>query len=252
MTKGESSLRPQCTVGKEGSLSGTGLHTGLAVSLTIKPAPPGTGIVFQRTDADGLPLIRADVSSIMETRRSTTLGRNGVQVKTVEHLLAAIWALGLDNVSIHLDGPEVPAFDGSALTFVETLLELGVKHQDIGVMTHTLSSPLCLALDDAYILALPTDGGLSFTYVAEFPHPLIGMQRFDLMLDPECFAREIAPARTFGFLEEVQELYANDLARGASLQNRMQIRWDANRGSQNQPQSQCRVRKKSCGTIKTG
>jgi UDP-3-O-[3-hydroxymyristoyl] N-acetylglucosamine deacetylase len=207
----------QKTIARPLTVSGIGLHGGQPVTMTIYPAAANQGLKFIRTDLPGRPQVRAHFSQVVDTTRATTLGEGPVSLATVEHLLAAFVGLGIDNAVIEVDGPEVPIMDGSAAPFVELLLEAGsslLTWPRAYLMVHR---PVELSNGDGWMRVAP--GQLRISYDIDFPHPLIRRQRYSVALEADNFRREIAPARTFGFLKEVQYLQSRGLARGGSLEN---------------------------------
>ncbi|MGO9612962.1 MAG: UDP-3-O-acyl-N-acetylglucosamine deacetylase [Dissulfurispiraceae bacterium] len=209
-------MRLQRTLKKQVLFRGIGLHTGKHTTVKLKPAPRDTGIVFYRTDKGAL--IRASIASVGETAFATTIGLNGVRIKTVEHLLAAASGLGIDNMVIEVDGPEVPILDGSSTHLVEMILEAGIAKQGKERPVLKITRPLMYKDAHARITALPYEG-MRISYYIQFNHQLLGEQEYSLELTEENFIREIAPARTFGFLQDVETLRANGLAKGGSFDN---------------------------------
>jgi UDP-3-O-[3-hydroxymyristoyl] N-acetylglucosamine deacetylase/3-hydroxyacyl-[acyl-carrier-protein] dehydratase len=206
------------TVARATQLDGVGLHLGVPCRLTFLPAPSGAGIVFRRADLPGSPLIAARVEQAVLTERRTQLGREPVAVHTVEHVLAAILARELDDVVIELSGPEPPVMDGSAQPFVEALREAGIAEQPGDVQYLRLPSPVRVCDGDSVYEAVPSSA-FELDVTIDFPHPLIGKQRGEYQVTSESFERELARARTFGFVHEVDALRAKGLIRGASTQN---------------------------------
>jgi UDP-3-O-[3-hydroxymyristoyl] N-acetylglucosamine deacetylase/3-hydroxyacyl-[acyl-carrier-protein] dehydratase len=208
----------QKTIASTQELSGVGLHTGATAGLRLTPAAAGAGIAFQRTDLPGAPRIEAAAARVVDTDRGTTLGAGDVQVHTVEHLLAALAGSGVDNVLVELSGPEVPIVDGSARPFVDLIERAGVEEQDAPVITISPSEPFALQEGDSSYVVTPASA-FEVSATIEFDHPLIGRQFSSYRIDPASFTREIAAARTFGFIGEVEELRGRGLARGGSLEN---------------------------------
>jgi len=199
-------------------LVGVGLHGGRVVHLTLCPAPPGSGICFVRTDLPHRPRIPAQLEYVVSGKYATVLGQDGAVVSTVEHLLGALWAMGVDNAVVELDGPEVPIGDGSALPFVEMIRRAGLCEQPYPRNPLEILEPLEVRRGGAEISLLPS-GELEMTCTIHFErHPLAIQSRY-LRLSPETFSREIAPARTFAPLEEVEVLRRHGLAQGGSLEN---------------------------------
>jgi UDP-3-O-[3-hydroxymyristoyl] N-acetylglucosamine deacetylase len=213
------------TIKKEVSFSGIGLHSGVPVTMRWLPAPAGSGIVFKRTDL-GSFLIPVSSAHIVSTLYSTTIGIGGVQMQTVEHLLAALYAMGIDNLFIEIDGEEVPIGDGSAAPFVTLLNEAGQQEQDRIRHCIKIVDPITLTdkvktQTSEVTKSIRVTPGASFqvSYTIAFHHPLIATQSYVYRHSPEAFIREIAPARTFGFLKDVKRLLEQGLAQGGSLEN---------------------------------
>ena len=197
--------------------SGVGLHTGQTAMMRILPAPAGRGIVFRRMDLDNFEL-RADVGSVERVAYATTLMSRGVWISTVEHLLSALYALGIDNAVIELDNFEVPILDGSALPYTEAIRQVGITQLQAPRMYVRIEKPFVLEENGKSIAIYPSDS-LSLEYEIGFPHPLIGDQKLEVKITPENYRALIAPARTFGFYHEVEALQAAGLVRGGSLDN---------------------------------
>jgi UDP-3-O-[3-hydroxymyristoyl] N-acetylglucosamine deacetylase len=209
-------MRLQRTLKQEVSFEGIGLHTGGYSKVCIKPAPRDSGILFLRTDKD--VSIRASVSAVSDTAFATTLGYNGAKIRTVEHVLAALSGLGIDNATIEVSGPEMPILDGSSLELTELIIKNGIAKQSKKRPYIKITSPLSLTDGNAEIAVFPYNGR-RVTYRIHFNHHLLGEQTLSLDLTEENFAMEIAPARTFGFLKDVEYLKANGFARGGSFDN---------------------------------
>jgi len=216
----------QTTIASEVSLSGTGLHGGLETTLVFKPAEPNTGVRFTRTDLEGCPEIEVNASNAVEAAdnsRRTVLRRGDVEISTVEHVLAAVRGLGLDNVRIEIDSPEAPEPDGSSAPFVEVLRKAGRVRQDAPRKYIEIKKPVTVSEGGVDLVALPHQG-LRITYTLDYDHPMIGVQHasFDISCE-ETFEREIAPARTFALLKEVEILRGRGLIKGGSLENSVVI-----------------------------
>lgn len=208
----------QTTLASVTRYSGIGLHSGRSASITLRPAPAGTGIVFARTDLPGSPRVRACTANVTGTMRATTLEDGTAKVFTVEHLLAAFAAMGVDNCLVDIDAVEPPVADGSSLPFVRLIQEVGVVEQDEPVSIFSVKETIAVRLPDKFIAIMPYDGfRISFTSVN--PHPMLGVQFGDFELTPSIFETEIAPARTIGFMHEVEALKAQGLALGGTLEN---------------------------------
>jgi len=211
-------MNSQRTLRRPVSCSGIGLHSGNKVTLSLKPAPADYGIRFQRSDLGGLE-IPATVTHLGGIRLATGLTREAVSVETVEHLLAALTALGIDNCIVELNTPEVPIMDGSAAPFVYLILnEAGVKRLSAPKKFLKVVRPISLSQGDKRIALYPSDH-FKVTYSISFDHPLIRHQSRTMKITDETFVEEIAPARTFGFLKEVEMLRQKGLALGGSLDN---------------------------------
>ncbi|MCC6769936.1 MAG: bifunctional UDP-3-O-[3-hydroxymyristoyl] N-acetylglucosamine deacetylase/3-hydroxyacyl-ACP dehydratase [Gemmatimonadaceae bacterium] len=206
------------TILGEASLAGIGLHLGLPCTLTFRPAPSGSGIRFARVDLAGTPTIRADVSVAVETERRTQLGEGPEALHTVEHVLAAVAALQIDDILIEMDGPEPPILDGSAGPFFRALEAAGIAPQGGRVEVLSLSAPIRVEHGESWYEAYPADA-LSLEVAIDFPHPLIGQQRGRYAITPAAFATELADARTFGFAHEVAYLRERGLIKGGTTEN---------------------------------
>ena len=211
-------MHSQQTLAEKVTCSGKGLHSGAEVSLTLRPGRANTGVVFVRTDLGGAE-IPATPGSVCSMYRATTLGREEVAVATVEHLLGALSALGVDNVRVELDGPEVPVLDGSAAPFVDLVRTAGVFRQ--GELRPQLRiRERVEVVDGLRRISVEPCEAFAIHYVIDFDHPAIGRQEVELpVLDAESFERELASARTFGFLDEVAALREAGLGRGGDLDN---------------------------------
>lgn len=210
-------MNRQTTINEAVRFSGIGLHSGCRVSMEIQPAPEESGIVFCRTDLDGFPIpARADL--IANVSYATTLMRKGVLVSTVEHVLSALYGLGVDNARILIDNLEVPIMDGSALPFTEAIRNVGLKRQSAPRRMLKIRRPVHHTLGDKTISAEPGDS-LEVAYGIDFQHPLIGRQEASYRIDPEDYHRHLAPCRTFGFLRDISHLKENGLIQGGSLDN---------------------------------
>jgi len=203
----------QATLRKTLEFSGIGLHTGQHAAIEVRPAPPGDGITFVL----GTTRVPALVENVVDTSRATVLGSSGASVSTTEHLLSALFAMGVTNAEIVVDGPEIPARDGSAAEFVEAIVACGVESQARPRKILELDASCVLRAGDRMIAAFPAPA-FRVRFVADFPPP-IGTQYFDGEIDPERYRSEIAGARTFAYLHEVEALWARGLGRGGSLEN---------------------------------
>lgn len=208
----------QRTLKKPVSIHGVGLHSGKPVSLQLLPARPNRGVFFIRTDLPGRPEVNASYKNVINTQLATTLGTDGgVSVATVEHLLAALQGMHIDNVAIEVDGPEVPILDGSSLPFVKAIEEAGIATQIQKNSLLVLKRKVELKINEKWAVAEPCDR-LEILATIEFDHPSIGFQEFKYIEGETSFA-QLAYARTFGLLKDVERLKAMGLARGGSLEN---------------------------------
>jgi UDP-3-O-[3-hydroxymyristoyl] N-acetylglucosamine deacetylase len=201
---------------QEVNFEGIGLHTGRHAKVCLKPAPRDTGVLFIRKDKE--LAIKASIGSVTDTAFATTLGLNGGKIRTVEHILAAIAGLGIDNVFIEVSGPEIPILDGSSIELTQLILNGGIAKQSKKRPYIRITNPVVLTDGHAEIAAFPHEGR-RITYRIHFHHHLLGEQKLSMELTEENFALEIAPARTFGFLKDVEYLKANGFARGGSFDN---------------------------------
>lgn len=210
-------MQNQTTLKEVTSCVGIGLHSGRKVTLTLKPAPGDSGIVFTRLDEDGLS-IPATAEHLSHINHATCLAREGVRIETVEHLLAAFHALGIDNVVVELDGPELPIMDGSAAPFIYLIHEAGIRKLPAHRRVLKVTRPISVTDGRRSIAAYPCDS-LRLSYTINFDHPLLRHQEYSIEIDESSFVDEIAPARTFGFLKDVELMRQSGLALGGSLDN---------------------------------
>jgi len=217
----------QTTLAAPARLSGVGIHGGLPVNLAILPAPADSGVVFVRTDvADEKHAIPALADRVCDTRLATVIGNDaGTTVSTVEHLMAAFAGLGVDNARVELDGPEMPILDGSAADFTAALDAAGRVELDAPRQFIQILAPIIVDGPGKRAALVPADR-FELSVEIIFDAPAIGRQQLDLAVDPASFRAEIAPARTFGFIAEVEQLRAMGLGRGASLENTIVVDGD--------------------------
>ena len=211
----------QHTLKGSATVKGVGLHTGEPVTLTLRPAPIGHGYKFQRTDVPGEPIIDADADLVVSTERGTTLGKGDVRVNTTEHVLSALYALGVDNCLLQLSGPEVPIMDGSALPFVEAIESVGLEEQNAKRDWYELTEPIWFETKErgTEMLGVPAPGGeFRLTVMVDYNSPVLGTQHAS-MYRAEEFKQEIAPCRTFVFLRELEVLAKAGLIKGGDLNN---------------------------------
>jgi UDP-3-O-[3-hydroxymyristoyl] N-acetylglucosamine deacetylase len=210
-------LEYQNTIAAPARATGIGLHTGVPVNIRLLPAPSKRGIVFRRIDLNGFE-IEAQARNVARVSYATSLMKRGVLISTTEHLLSALVGSGVDNVVVEIDNLEVPIVDGSALPFVRLIAEAGLRRQRARRRYAKILKPVEVA-DGAKRIAVYPSSRLKITYGIRFPHPLISSQDFQFTPGNGSYASEIAPARTFGFVEEVEALRKNGLVRGGSLEN---------------------------------
>jgi UDP-3-O-[3-hydroxymyristoyl] N-acetylglucosamine deacetylase len=219
----------QTTLRHPVAVSGIGVHSGLPVTLTLHPADDDAGIVFQRIAADGSieREVRADVRAVTATEFATVLGdAEGPLCSTAEHLLAALRGLYVDNVVVEIDGPEVPIMDGSAAAFVDAIDQAGLTARALPRRYIEVIKPVSVSKDGAYGELRPYQHGFRVEAEIDFDHPLIGQQALSLDIEPDTFRREIARARTFGFMRDVSKLWSAGYALGASFENTLVVSED--------------------------
>ena len=214
------------TIAAEASLSGTGLHTGALTRVRCLPGEPEQGVVFRRSDLAGAPEIPARVGDVADTERRTVLENGVARIETVEHLLAAVAALELDDLVIELDGPEPPILDGSFAPWLELLTGAGTRTHAGEPVCFRVTQPFTVRQGDASYTVAPAER-LRLSATIEWNHPLIGRQSGSWEITPEEFRRELAPARTFGFSAEVDALRSRGLLKGGSLDSAVVLSGDA-------------------------
>jgi UDP-3-O-[3-hydroxymyristoyl] N-acetylglucosamine deacetylase/3-hydroxyacyl-[acyl-carrier-protein] dehydratase len=209
----------QHTLSQSISISGTGLHTGILVDMTLHPANPGFGIQFQRVDLPNQPVIKADCDLVTDTSRGTTLQVGDAKVSTVEHILAALVGLGVDNLLIELNGPEIPIMDGSSAPFIEAIEKVGVLEQDAAKAWYSIDENIFHYDEDKRVemVALPALD-YQITTLIDFNSPVLGTQHAALKTIKD-FKAEISPCRTFCFLHELETLLEHDLIKGGDINN---------------------------------
>ncbi len=213
----------QRTIKSEVTISGIGLHTGKAVTLTLRPAPENHWFKFRRIDLEDQPIVSVDADNVTDTSRGTTISENGASVSTIEHLMAALIGLQVDNVLIDLDGPEVPILDGSSNVFVEKLTEVGFADQEADRDFYEIKENIHYSEPDrkVEIVGMPLDG-YRLTCMIDFNSPVLGSQHASISAIDE-FQKEISSSRTFCFLHELETLVNNDLIKGGDLSNAIVI-----------------------------
>ena len=206
----------QTTIKKSVELVGIGLHKGSPVKLRLEPLESNSGIVFYRSDVDvSIPLIPENV---VDTKMATVIGKDGYVISTIEHLLSAIYAYGIDNLRVVVDADEVPVMDGSSASFCMILDEAGIQQLDIPKKIMIIKKDVEIKEGEKYVKLSPSPD-LNYDFTIKFPHPIIQKQAYILKFTKESYKNEIARARTFGFLHEVQYLRSKGLALGGSLEN---------------------------------
>jgi len=208
----------QKTIRKMAQVEGVGIHSGEKATLTFRPAPANTGVYFVRADLPGKPFLKVSATNVQAVSYQTTLGGPAFKVATIEHCVSALSALRIDNIYIELDGPEIPICDGSAQHFLAALLKAEPIELDEPRKYCYITEPISYTEGDKTAYVLPYHG-LRITLSIEFPHPVIGAEKIDLEINEQTFIREIANARTFGFMKDVEALKAAGLGKGGSLEN---------------------------------
>ncbi len=210
-------LKYQRTLRKKAQFEGVGLHTGYSVRLTLAPAPPDSGIRFRRTDLKNFE-IEAVRPHVAKVSYATTLMKKGVMISTVEHVLSALYGLGIDNLFLDIDSMEVPILDGSCRSFVNEIRKIGLVEQDALRKYMVIEKPIEVRQDKKVAGVYPGPIPRA-TYIIDFEHKAIGYQKIQIELTPESYCRELAEARTFGFVSDVEYLKSLGLIRGGSLEN---------------------------------
>src|ERR1043166_4704932 len=216
----------QTTLRKRTSIAGTGVHSGLPVTLTMSPADADTGVVFVRCGVNGQPEreLRATARSVTDTELATVIGdESGVFGSTVEHVMAALCGLGVDNCIVEIDGPEAPIMDGSAGPYVTAIDQAGIVSLPAPRRYFKVLKPVRVTKGDAFGEFKPYDRGFRVDLEIDFDHPLIGRQSLAVEVEPAIFRREVARARTFGFMRDVSKLWSAGYALGASLENTLVV-----------------------------
>jgi len=216
----------QRTISRVVEYAGIGLFTGEEVKLRFKPSPANTGINFVRTDIEGHPKIPASVETVSDSTRQMSLERKGVGIKSIEHLMAALAGLGIDNIEIESNGNEVPAGDGSALLFTQLLKGTGIVPLEKPKNTFFLKEELKVSDGDASIIALPYDKGLSLSYILDFNGSFLNRQCFEIELTEDNFSTQIASARTWGLRSVIEEFKKKGLGKGVTDDNSLILHED--------------------------
>lgn len=208
----------QQTIGSEITYKGNGLHSGVPVTMTLKPAPINTGVVFVRTDIENKPSVHAHISNVTNTMRQTTLENGEAKVCTVEHVLSALYSMKIDNCYVEMDSAEPPVADGSGKVFAEMVIEAGIVKQAAKRHVHKIKQAHAVYDGDRYVAIIPYDG-LRITFTSINSHPLLGTQVADYEITEDTYLKEIAGARTIGFMHEIEQLKAMGLGKGGNLEN---------------------------------
>jgi len=208
----------QRTVGAKVSCTGIGLHSGQKIDLTINPAEPGTGIYFVRTDLPDQPRIQAHATNVSATNNNTTIGSGVEVVHTVEHLLAVLFGLGIDNALIEINGPEVPIMDGSGASFLFLIREVGIRELNTSKKFLKITDTIKISHNNSWIEIHPCEH-FEIESTIMFPHPVISEQSFSIKMSCQNFIKKIVRARTFGLLRDVDSLKRKGLIKGGSLEN---------------------------------
>ena len=211
-------MRPQHTLSQAISCKGVGLHTGHPVTLTLRPAAPDTGLVFVRHEAGKSVSVKASVCNLIPTELCTAISVNGTSIKTIEHVLSALVGLEVDNAYVEVDAPEVPVMDGSAAPFVQLIKAAGIVPQNRRQPFLKITKPIEVS-DRGRRVRIEPASNSQITYTIQYNHPLIQTQTYTFDWSVSAFEQEIADARTFGFLQEVEMLWARGLAKGGTLDN---------------------------------
>lgn len=199
-------------------ISGTGLHSGNKVEVILHPSEEGSGIVFSSNGET----IHGLAKNVVSTDRGTNLGRNGTRFQTIEHLMAALNGLGIDNACVEVQGSEMPALDGSSMPYVDAICAAGIVELPKKRSVIKLTEPVWVVRNDSFIVAVPSNE-LKITYVLKYEHPMVGTQTATFIITESNFRQEIAPARTFVMYEEVAALVSQQLAQGGSFENAIVI-----------------------------
>src|ERR1051325_922624 len=215
----------QHTIRKPVSATGIGLHTGNPVTLTLKPAPADSGILFKRMDLEDQPVLEARIENVVETVRGTTLGKGNTKVHTVEHILSAAAGMGVDNLLVEIDANEPPIADGSAQQFVKLIQEAEIEDQETPRFPLRLQEVIHFSRNGTTMIALPSDRFMVSCTCSDDRNRLV--QYLRLTIDSEVFEQQICSARTFCFFEEIEWLFGKGLIKGGSLENAVVIREDA-------------------------
>ena len=218
-------MEKQKTIASQVSLNGVGIHTGNKANVTFKPADVDAGVTFIRTDISGAPRIKANVGSLLQAHKSSrrsSIGHDQAEVQTVEHLMAALSSLGIDNIDIYIDNNEVPGLDGSSVNFVEAIEKAGTVQQDKLRYVYTVKEPICIQEGSSSIMILPAKE-FKISYTLNYDHPMLAAQFLEIAVNTESFRASLSSARTFCLESEAGELQSQGLGLGASYDNTLVV-----------------------------
>jgi len=218
----------QKTIQQAVTLKGKGIHTAQEASVTFRPLAADMGVIFQRVDLPDKPMIKADINSALSVKkhaRRTTIGGQGVEVHTIEHVMAVFSCLGVDNVLVEISGAELPGMDGSAYPYVEAIKKAGLVEQGAARRTFKVTAPLFVDDERSSIVVVPAQD-FRISYTLSYDHPLVGDQYLELKIDAETFEKEVAPARTFCLFEEASQLMKDGMGKGANYDNTLVVSKD--------------------------
>lgn len=225
MTILDKEKKRQKTLKNEITIEGIALHSGQEAVIKLKSAAADTGIIFYRSDLEEKIKIPAAPDSVVNLLRNTTIGSKEIKeakISTIEHLMAAIWGTGIDNLIIEVSGPEIPVIDGSAFPYYQKIMENGLKKQQKNRNVYKIKEAIYVREEDSYLAIFPYDG-FKISYTLDYAHPVIGSSYFEFDAEKLDFAENISKARTFGFASEVEKLHEQGLALGGSLDNAVLI-----------------------------
>jgi len=218
-------MEQQLTIKNAVEIEGVGLHTGARTRMRLLPAEQNAGISFIRVDLPGKPVIRANISNVMESSRKlrrTSLAFEGAEIHTIEHLMSALNGMAIDNITIEINGPEIPGIDGSAASFVELVKKAGIERQAEQRKSFTVKEPIWLEEDDTVLAILP-DSEFKISYMLSYDHPMLKSQYVSIVINPETYEKEIAPTRTFCLEAEAEALRTQGLGKGANFDNTLVV-----------------------------
>ncbi len=218
-------MEKQKTIKSEIEIQGTGLNTGNRIRLRFKPSPPNSGVNFVRVDLNNKPIINAELANVVSMAKSphhTSIGSSDIWIQTVEHTMAALSGLGIDNIFIEIDGDELPVMDGSSLPIVEAIKRAGIVEQEVQRRSFIIREPIWVEKESAHIVVLPSHE-FRISYTLDYDNPIIKSEYMSIVITPDIFEKEIAPARTFCLQKEVDTLLGMGLGKGASYDNTLVV-----------------------------